>query len=153
MVSYKQNFINIILEHSENGSDIKEAIKEWLMDPEVVIAEESHCVCTHDIIYNYTIFNIQNGNILFPVGSCCVKHVGEEAGDPSLYQQLQLFAKIKCELCNRVFKNAKLKEEHLITPLHIGNVRRKKCENFCCETQVTTPGLCFKCKQYYKEYR
>ena len=70
----KYNLFDIVV--SKSNSDIwKDAVSEW----DIVVYEEdekcaSSCICGHSPIkYLYTIKNRDNGNIIFPIGSECIK--------------------------------------------------------------------------------
>ena len=57
-----------------------EAVLEW----EIINCEEdsslsSYCICGKDSLYYlFTIRNARNGNILYPIGSSCIKKFGRE---------------------------------------------------------------------------
>lgn len=74
---YYKRLIQEVIRHS--CSDIWDnAVLEW----EIVSSEEddeaqSICVCgKENLRYLYTIQNVKNGNILFPIGSTCIKKFG-----------------------------------------------------------------------------
>lgn len=50
---------------------------------------ESHCICTHDIIFNNPIRNVKTGEVVV-VGSCCVEKFGIKNFD------------LRCVTCNEV---------------------------------------------------
>ena len=72
--SYISNLILNVIEKSEaNTWDL--AVYEWeLVDCEEDESCESSCVCGKEHIrYLHKIVNRENGNILFPIGSSCIK--------------------------------------------------------------------------------
>ncbi len=83
----------IVINNSE--SDNFEIAKlEW----EVIDVKESEdiefCICNHEIKYMYKIQNKINHNILFPIGSECIKHFNNQKLEEqaSIYKQ---FLKLK----------------------------------------------------------
>lgn len=72
--TYRNNLIQKILEKSE--ADVwNEAVQEWAIDDcEEDTSLQSACICgKEDLRYLFTIRNIINENILFPIGSSCIK--------------------------------------------------------------------------------
>ena len=72
--TYRNNLIQKILDKSE--ADVwNEAVQEWAIDDcEEDTSLQSACICgKEDLRYLFTIRNIINGNILFPIGSSCIK--------------------------------------------------------------------------------
>ena len=74
MSRYMENLIFRVMEKSESTT-WDEAVLEW----EIVDCEEDDelslsCVCGKERLkYLYTIRNAYNGNVLFPIGSLCIK--------------------------------------------------------------------------------
>lgn len=72
--SYIRNLICRVINKSE-GDKWEDAVMEW----EIIDCEEDErsteiCICgKENIRYLYTIRNTYNGNILFPIGSSCIK--------------------------------------------------------------------------------
>jgi hypothetical protein len=94
---------DIILRHSESEYGIHEAIREW----DIVNDSEYHecidCICGHkNIKYTYTIKNRINGNILFPLGSSCIRKFEYQ----ELLDQLTIVTNK-----NKVFKNSGKKHD------------------------------------------
>jgi len=71
---YMDNLIGSVLKNSSK-KDWDSAILEWDIDDVVEDANNnSSCICGKEKIrYLYTIKNKTNGNILFPIGSSCIK--------------------------------------------------------------------------------
>lgn len=72
--AYRINLIQRVLDESE--SDIwNEAVQEWVIDDcEEDESLQSSCICgKEELRYLFTIRNIKNGNILFPIGSSCIR--------------------------------------------------------------------------------
>ena len=71
---YSENLFKKIISLS-NNDNWQEAVLEW----EVVEVEEddngqAECICgKENIRYMFTIRNVINGNILFPIGSSCIR--------------------------------------------------------------------------------
>jgi hypothetical protein len=71
MNNYK-TLVNALLAKS-NSTNITDATKEW----KVTSYDEYRCNCVcgkENIVHNFTIYNIENGNILGPIGNRCVNH-------------------------------------------------------------------------------
>lgn len=68
---------NLILEviNNSTGSTWEDAVNEWdITDCEEDITSSSRCICGKESIkYLFTIKNQTNQNILFPIGSSCIK--------------------------------------------------------------------------------
>lgn len=74
MGSSFERLFKVIIANSES-KDWKNAVKEWsLIDTEEDEFAESECICgKENIRYLHKIKNNINGNIVFPVGSSCIK--------------------------------------------------------------------------------
>lgn len=72
--AYVSNLIVTVIEHSD-GEYWEDAVTEWEIDDcEEDVSCSSECVCgKENIKYLYTIRNVLNGNLLFPIGSSCIK--------------------------------------------------------------------------------
>lgn len=76
---YYQNLLKQVVENSESNNWAS-AVSEW----EIVDVEEDDerlesCVCGKEYLrYLYTIENRLNGNILYPIGSQCIRKFGRE---------------------------------------------------------------------------
>ena len=77
MGRYVQNLIVRVIDASE-ADTWENAVQEW----EIVDCEEDEdltesCVCgKEELRYLFTIRNVYNGNLLFPIGSSCIKKFG-----------------------------------------------------------------------------
>lgn len=77
MGRYVQNLIVRVIDASE-ADTWDNAVQEW----EIVDCEEDEdltesCVCgKEELRYLFTIRNVYNGNLLFPIGSSCIKKFG-----------------------------------------------------------------------------
>lgn len=69
-----ETLIKTVLNKSES-SIWRDAVKEWeILDCREDSYADSFCICgKENIKYLFTIRNILNGNILFPIGSSCIK--------------------------------------------------------------------------------
>ena len=91
--SYYQNLIKSVIEASE--SDIwEEVVQEWeIFDCEEDDTCSSECICKHEgLKYLYTIRNDNNGNILFPIGSSCIKKFGRDDLDEEIAIKEKMFS-------------------------------------------------------------
>lgn len=72
--AYVRNLIMTVIEHSE-GEYWEDAVTEWkIEDCEEDVSCSSECICgKENIKYLYKIRNVLNGNLLFPIGSSCIK--------------------------------------------------------------------------------
>ncbi len=74
MSIYSENLIQAVIDNS-NSNKWYDAVLEW--DIEDCIEDETcsgTCVCgKFGLRYLYTILNERNGNILYPIGSCCIQ--------------------------------------------------------------------------------
>jgi hypothetical protein len=85
---------DVVLKNS-NNKFIDEALSEWYISNNIY--SESTCICTKPhIIYTYEITNRENGNILYPIGSSCIKK----------FKNKNLDEQLKVVLThNKIFKN------------------------------------------------
>jgi len=67
--------IDQVMANSQDKTSWEIAVSEWeIVDHEEDIEMESQCVCGHEHLrYLFTIENTENGNVLFPIGSSCIK--------------------------------------------------------------------------------
>ena len=72
--SYYDKLIKVVINASESKT-WKEAVQEWdIFDCEEDEYCSSDCICGHEgLKFLYTIQNRINGNILYPIGSTCIK--------------------------------------------------------------------------------
>lgn len=83
--SYKRSLINRVIDASQ--SDFWDsAVCEWVVDDcEEDTSLSSSCICgKENLRYLYTIRNLQNGNLLWPIGSCCIKKFDREDMDEAV---------------------------------------------------------------------
>lgn len=74
---YYKKLLKKVIDASE--SNVWElAVKEWIIfDCEEDVTCSSFCLCgKDDLRYLFTIKNIENGNILYPIGSSCIQKFG-----------------------------------------------------------------------------
>ena len=83
--SYRRNLINKVLDASQS-SLWDSAVCEWVIeDCEEDRSLSYSCICgKENLRYLYTIRNIYNGNILYPIGSCCIKKFDREDMDEAV---------------------------------------------------------------------
>lgn len=83
--SYYNNLIQKVIDASE-GETWDEAVGEWeIFDCEEDEDCSSFCICGKEgIRYLYTIRNVENGNLLYPIGSSCIKKFGNEDMDEEI---------------------------------------------------------------------
>lgn len=77
MSRYYENLIETVLEKSYSHV-WKLAVEEWeIIDCEEDACRENSCLCgKENLRYLFTIRNMENGNILYPVGSSCIRKFG-----------------------------------------------------------------------------
>lgn len=76
----KFQLIDVVIENSES-SDWDNAVLEWEITDwgEADNSEDYSCICgKENIIQLFEISNIKNGNVLYPIGSQCIKKFGRE---------------------------------------------------------------------------
>lgn len=90
--SYYNNLVQAVLERSE-ASDWHSAVNEWsIVDVEEDETLSESCVCgKEDLRYLFTIRNDFNGNLLFPIGSSCIKKFQRADLDEEVAVKEQLF--------------------------------------------------------------
>ncbi|MDD3142103.1 MAG: hypothetical protein PHX08_24505 [Lachnospiraceae bacterium] len=71
--TYYEKLIRTVIDNSEEDT-WKEAVEEWkILDCEEDQTASSSCICgKENIRYLYTIKNVVNGNLLYPIGSSCI---------------------------------------------------------------------------------
>lgn len=76
---YERNLLKTVIEKSLSKS-WDNAVLEWEIDDVIEDEDnESSCICgKENIRYLFTIKNISNQNILFPIGSSCIKKFNRE---------------------------------------------------------------------------
>jgi hypothetical protein len=81
MNNYK-TLVNALLAKSESN-DFNRAVNEWKVTSYDVFS--CNCVCgKENIVHNYTICNVINGNTLGPIGSKCVNHFSLTDGEKAM---------------------------------------------------------------------
>jgi len=72
--TYVKRLMQAVINKSE-ADDWKSAVTEWsISDVEEDDACSGECICGHEQLrYLFTIKNTINGNILYPIGSSCIK--------------------------------------------------------------------------------
>lgn len=82
---YRENLIKTVIDNS-NAKDWGDAVLEWIIEDciEDETCSES-CVCgKFGLRYLYTIQNNRNGNVLFPIGSCCIQKFNRDDLDEEI---------------------------------------------------------------------
>ena len=89
---YYQNLKAMVLAHSES-SDWQSAVMEWVIeDVEEDETLSESCVCgKENLRYLFTIRNTENGNVLYPIGSPCIKKFERNELDEEVSVKEQLF--------------------------------------------------------------
>ncbi len=74
MKSYRENLVMRVIEASE-GNSWESAVEEWdIVDCEEDEDHECSCICgKEDLRFLFTIRNRYNQNVLFPIGSRCIR--------------------------------------------------------------------------------
>ncbi|MGM0172622.1 hypothetical protein IGJ39_002775 [Enterococcus sp. AZ140] len=90
--SYHKVLTKKVIEQSKS-SMWKEAVLEWEIEDIIeIVTEEASCICgKENIRYLYTIKNNKNSNILFPIGSSCIKKFDREDFNSIVSTQEKLF--------------------------------------------------------------
>ncbi len=94
--TYHFKFRKALLENSDEKHDFAKACKEW-SHTNYKHKEETNCICTKNILYNYSIKH-HSGRVLEPVGSTCIKNIAEY--NPQLMISFQKAKKIEIEETN-----------------------------------------------------
>ncbi len=83
--AYYKNLIQRVIDASE-GATWEASVSEWeIVDCEEDEDCESFCICgKENIRYLYTIRNVINGNLLYPIGSSCIRKFGNENMDEEI---------------------------------------------------------------------
>lgn len=122
--SYYENLIKVVIEASE--ADTWElAVLEWeIVDCTEDESLSSQCVCQHEgLRYLYKIRNTINKNILFPIGSTCIKKFGRNDLDEELSIMEQMFKLLHAvEMRERIELTSKYFSRKLLEYLYEKNV-------------------------------
>ena len=80
MESVKNNYeLSEIVINNSVSKNWKDAINEWYISNMNYVDDDETCICGKEgIKYCYEIKNIKNGNILYPIGSSCIKKFERE---------------------------------------------------------------------------
>lgn len=80
-----QYFLNLVKEVTKvsESQTWELAVKEWeIIDCEIDVSLSKSCVCGKDRLkYLFTIKNVKNGNVLYPIGSSCIKQFNRDELD------------------------------------------------------------------------
>ncbi|HEM3202723.1 TPA: hypothetical protein U0910_000739 [Streptococcus suis 8830] len=89
---YVENLISEVINKSE-ANTWQSAVSEWeIVDIEEDDCLEESCVCgKENLRYLYTIQNSFNGNILYPIGSSCIKKFEREDLNAEINVKEQMF--------------------------------------------------------------
>lgn len=90
--NYHNNLIKRVLDNSE-ANNWKEAVEEWKIE-DVIEDSSLHasCICGQENLhYLFTIKNNLNGNVLYPIGSRCIKKFGQNHLNKEVAVQKKLF--------------------------------------------------------------
>lgn len=102
-IDYRKNLLARVMRLSQ-ANTWQEAVKEWHIDN---LTEDetlqTSCVCgKENLRYLYTIQNDLNGNMLFPIGSECIKKFGREDLNEDLSVNHRLFGLLRAIQTNRL---------------------------------------------------
>ncbi len=89
---YRENLINRVIDNSiANSWDL--AVLEWeVEDCEEDENQLSSCICGKERLrYLFTIVNMHNGRLLYPIGSTCIKKFSRRDLDERASIQIQMF--------------------------------------------------------------
>lgn len=72
--AYYKHLIKVVIENSERDN-WQQAVLEWIVDDcEEDDTLESSCICSKEnLSYLFTICNVLNGRVLYPIGSSCIR--------------------------------------------------------------------------------
>lgn len=89
---YYRNLIQRVIDNSE-ASTWENAVLEWeIFDCEEDETLESSCICgKEELRYLFTIRNTTNGNVIYPIGSSCIKRFERDDLDEEVAVKEQLF--------------------------------------------------------------
>ena len=90
--AYYMNLIQRVIDNSE-APNWEDAVLEWeVYDCEEDESLESSCICgKEELRYLFTIRNVINGNMLYPIGSSCIKKFERDDLDEEVAVKEQLF--------------------------------------------------------------
>ncbi|MBQ9281340.1 MAG: hypothetical protein IJ207_03980 [Treponema sp.] len=122
--SYYENLIKVVIEASV-ADTWESAVLEWeIVDCTEDESASSQCVCKHEgLRYLYKIRNRNNKNILFPIGSTCIKKFGRNDLDEELSVMEQMFSLLHAvERRERIELTSKYFSRKLLEYLYEKNV-------------------------------
>lgn len=122
--SYYENLIKAVIEASV-AYTWELAVLEWeIVDCTEDESASSQCVCKHEgLRYLYKIRNRNNKNILFPIGSTCIKKFGRNDLDEELSVMEQMFSLLHAvEKRERIELTSKYFSRKLLEYLYENNV-------------------------------
>ena len=92
MSDYYENFIKKVIDSSESNN-WEDAVKEWkIVDFDEDKNLSSICICGQaGLRYLYTIENLVNGKVLYPIGSSCIKKFGREDMNEYVDNNISMF--------------------------------------------------------------
>ena len=90
--SHYRRLIETVLRYSD-ASEWNAAVLEWCIDDvEEDKTQQESCICgKENLRYLFTIRNMVNGNILYPIGSSCIKRFKRSDLDKEVAAKEQLF--------------------------------------------------------------
>lgn len=90
--AYYRNLIQRVIDNSD-ASNWEDAVLEWEVDDcEEDETLQASCVCgKEELRYLFTIRNTRNGNLLYPIGSSCIKKFDRDDLDEEVAVKEQLF--------------------------------------------------------------
>ena len=90
--AYYRNLIQRVIDNSD-APDWEDAVLEWeVYDCEEDETLQSSCICgKEELRYLFTIRNTLNGNMLYPIGSSCIRKFERDDLDEEVAVKEQLF--------------------------------------------------------------
>lgn len=136
MSKYYDNLIKSVIDKSE-ANDWNSAVYEWeIYDCEEDESLESSCICgKENLKYLYTIKNRYNNNMLFPIGSSCIKKFGRTDLNDEISVKEKLFKLLHAFLDGeRIELNSTFFSRKLLKFLYEEDVfEENRYNNFCSE--------------------
>lgn len=132
----------ILLKHSTQTTWNRDAQLEWTK-PYMVTGVDTHCICGHEIVYNYRIVHKLSGDTLV-LGSECIKNTFMDN-----QELIDMVDKIYCEDCDSFVKRVSSRS-HLKSQKHIRRANYKPCIQ-CAQWKVgrfSDESLCTDCVAY-----
>ena len=122
--SYYENLIKVVIEASVADTWESAVLELEIVDCTEDESASSQCVCKHEgLRYLYKIRNRNNKNILFPIGSTCIKKFGRNDLDEELSVMEQMFSLLHAvERRERIELTSKYFSRKLLEYLYEKNV-------------------------------